>query len=374
MKNKVKVLLWSLVWWFSLVWMLVFAENVITLELDPTNTIQHIGSVKFKPIDDKGIAVTISKSWLWLSQIKTEKVTNILLGTTDNKIKGSYSTILWWVWNGITWYMYNTIIAWASNSINIVSNWEGNTILGGVGNEIVWNSKFSTIAGGENNVVVWEESAIVWGKDNGIWWSRSAIVWSENSVTWNNSVAMWKKSKIQGNNSFLWTDSENDEVLTKDNVFAVVSRKWMVINSIAPNEHAQLTIGWPLVVSVNTTNDSNVVCGLGQWGWTMKTVSVSGQYCLCNCDWSGWNSMFWKWQCQSICGKEDIQPALCGRQLIRRYVDNAFTFSWACEFGEVVEWTWAYFVDKDDIVYWVCTTKDGASVECNSKWINIVNQ
>ena len=361
MKNKSRVLLWSLVWWFSVVWMLVFAENV-PIMVDITNAVQHINSVKIKQVGNIGADVVISKSWSWLSQMQTES--NILLGTTDNKVKGSYSTILGWMWNEITWQVDNTIIAWASNSIDVISNWEWNTILWGQRNEIVWYSAFSTIAGWENNVVSWNSSTIVWGKDNGIWWSRSVIVGTENSVTWNDSVAMWKKSKIQGNNSFLWTDSENDEVLTKDNVFAVVSRKWMVINSIAPNEHAQLTIGWPLVVSLNS-NDQNAVCGSGEWLWTIRTVSWVGRYCLCNCDGTARNSMFWHWQCQSICNGESMQP-VCGTGLYKRYIDGVYTFHWTCEVWESVEWTWAYLVDKNDIVHRTCQTEDWTRTECSS--------
>ena len=368
MKNSSVESMWSLIWLVSLLWMLwlllsvsVFAAD-ITIDIDPSYAVQHIDSVRIMQEGNTGDDAIIKSEWAWLLKIQTNS--NILLGI-DNEIvgNGTNSTILGWINNTITWWQDSTIIAWASNSIDNSEGWESNTILGWQANKIGWASSFSTIAGGLRNSIIWKLSTIVWWKDNFIKWDFSAIVWEENVVMWDNSVAAWKNSTVNANNSFLWTDSTNNWELNADDVFAVVSRRWMVINALAPNQYAQLTIGWPLVVSMND-NDENVICSWGQWGWTMKTLFTGGRYCLCSCDWNSRNSMFWQWQCQAICHGEAIHPA-CGTKVERIHCDDVYTFRWSCEGGYPVDGTWAYLVDKNDVIHWTCQTSDWAFTGCS---------
>lgn len=366
MKNSSMESMWSLMWLISLLWMLwlllsvsVFAADTVTIDIDPSSAVQHIDSVRIMQEGNTGDDAIITSEWAWLLKIQTNS--NILLGI-DNEItdNGTNSTILGWINNSIVWWQDSTIIAWASNSIEW---WKSNTILGWQANLIWWESSFSTIAGGLHNSIVWILSTIVWWKNNHIEWDFSAIVWEENVVVWNNSVAAWKNSTVNANNSFLWTDSANNWELNANDVFAVVSRKWMVINASTPNQYAQLTIWWPLVVSMND-NDENAICGWGQWGWIMRTIKAEDRYCLCSCDWSGRNSMFWQWQCQAICHGEAMQPA-CGTRVERIHCNDVYTFRWSCEGGYPVDGTWAYLVDKNDMVHWTCQTSDWAFTGCS---------
>ena len=362
MKNNSIALMWSLVWWISLLWMLWMLVSAadVTITIDSSNAIQHIESVTIEQENNPNNYVTMTRVWARLLKMQTDS--NILLN--ENEISGTStnSAILWWRENRIVRWGLSTIIAWIGNAItNEDEWWEGNVILGWEWNKIA-NSDLSTIAGWRWNFIEWRASTIVGWESNTISWDYSVIVWRENSVVWNNSVAMWVTSKINGNNSFLWTDSTREDELNADDVFVVVSEKWMVINSREPNPSAQLTVWWSIVMTMND-DDENVVCEWWQWAGTMKTVLTGDRYCLCSCDWEGRNSMFWQWECQSICDW-NTQP-VCGDDLYIVHSGSIYTFLWTCLSWNVVEWTWAYIVDKNDVVHWTCQIDNGEAVLCS---------
>ncbi len=124
-----------------------------------------------------------------------------------------------------------------------------------------------------------------------------------------------------------------------------------------------MTVWWPLVVATND-KDQNVVCGGNQWMWTIRNVYSGGRYCLCSCDGNNRNSMFGQWQCQSICAGDTIEAPVCGNEVSKYQNGDYYFFVWTCEVGNVVEWTWAYLVDRNNVVHWACQTYDWMTVGC----------
>jgi hypothetical protein len=135
-----------------------------------------------------------------------------------------------------------------------------------------------------------------------------------------------------------------------------MAQNWAVINRDKAHSFAKLTLWWPLVLS-DSDNQSNIQCGQWQWWGIIKMEkSDKKQLCLCSCDGSWWNSMFSYGACLNVC--TPTQPE-CGTE-INRICENWITsYSWSCINGNVVEWTWAYFVDKNNIVHRSCQTNDG---------------
>jgi len=356
MKKNVK--LWSLIWWISLSWMLgiVVLAVDIDLKVDLTDPIQHIESVKIIQ-QEWSWSVEMSKIWN-LFGAKISSGINVVLG--ENSVQNTKSSvILWWYHNNLLYWEFSTIIAWEEN---LIRWWTGNTILWWSNNKIIWE-RFSIIAGWKWNSLSWQSSTILWWYDNKVRWDNSVVVWIESSVTWNNSVSMWVNAKVDANNSFLWTNESDERALAFSDVFAVVSERGMVINSDRANDNAMLTVNWPLVVGIDG-DEQNLVCEEWLWAWILKGIFTGNRYCLCSCDWNNRNSIFWQWKCQSICDG-DVKP-VCGTGLYLINSWSTYTFQWTCEVWYPVDWTWAYLVDKNDIVHWTCQTAGWATVQCST--------
>ena len=349
MKNYSKRCLW-LIWWILLSSILCLVVSAVNVNIDISNAVQHINAVKLISNSENN-EVIISKIGSNLVNVETNS--NIILGN-ENAIEESNenSTILWWSNNNVGKWKFSTIIAWLEN--NISGEWEGNTILGWYENNI--KGQNSVIAGGKWNYIEWNASSIVWWENNNIMWNHSVTVGKNNSVTWNLSVAMWINSYVSWNNSFLWSDSTRSDVLEADNVFAIVSQNWMVVNSNTSNPNAKLTLWWSLVVASND-KDQDIVCEWWTWAGIVKAVLTGDQYCLCSCDGQWRNSMFWGGICKSICNG-DTQP-ICGTGVSLIHSWSSYMFEWSCEQWNIVEWTWAYWLDKDNLLHWACQLGNG---------------
>lgn len=296
---------------------------------------------------------------------------NFILSKTwsdENVISGGYySSILWWVKNKIEWkgknVSANVIIGWSENLIrgkyNVILWWKWNNIE---------NWEYSVIVWWKNNVLSWNYSAVLWS-DNILEGSRSTVVWKNWDVKGNYSTALWKNSKVEANNSFLWTDGSATEALTEDNVFVVMAKSGMIINANQAHNFAKLTIWWPLILSSKIT-DENVQCGAWEGWWILKVKDAGSQKCLCSCDGSWRNSMLGKGRCISVCDSS-IKPE-CGTE-VRRICDsgnNKVLFSWSCDKWIPAKWTWAYFMDKNDKVHRSCQTDDGGTIWCSGDVVN----
>ncbi len=359
--KRIVLIMWC-IFTIAGLWLIVEAVNK-NLYMDFDNAVQHIERIRL--ISDKdttnSIVVTMSEIWSGLTKIETD---NFIKDDSNSivNVNNSKSTILWWLENKIEGWKYIVILGWLRNIINwsysSVLWWEWWNIAGGQWNSILW---------WKDNLIRWNNySVIVWGSWNKINGSYSAVIWVDSSVEWDYSIALWKNSKLKADNSFLWTDwNYADETLQTDNVFVVMSMSGMVINTGSAHKFAKLTIGWPIIMYADK-NDENAECGWGIWWWTLKVVnnkSNTGQVCLCSCDGSGRNSVFGKGKCQSTCNVT-IEPK-CGTDVQKICSDGKYMYSWSCEKWEVIEWTWAYMVSKDDKIHWSCQSTDGAVVWCS---------
>ena len=334
-------------------WLMVAYGAEKNLSTNLSNVIQHIEKVIFISTWDNTQATMNQTNGL--VRINTE---NFILSTDDtNTINWIKSAILWWERNDIKWN-HDVILGGNSNSIS----WNTSTILWWEHNVIEGNS--SVIWWWRFNAIKWASSVILWSTGNTVSWGYSVVVWNNSSVNGTNSVALGANSHVKATNSFLWTDwNHGDEELEANNVFAVVSKSGMVINTNKAHPFAQLTIGWPIILSENTGNNKNIQCGGGIWWWIVKTVNSGWNTCLCSCDGSGWNSLFGLGKCRSVCDNS-IKPE-CGDDLYRicfGWQNQAY--SWTCKIWEVVEWTWAYLTDKNNIVHRTCQTDDGNVKSC----------
>ncbi len=298
-------------------------------------------------------------------KIKTENfIISMLSGSNENNeisINSKDSNILWWKWNKITaWGQSSTIIAWNKNSIQSSQN-----------STILWWKENQIIQWTPTETMIWWRSAILWWSKNKIklwnystiwWWSwndiengnYSTIIWNNNTINWDNSVAMGFWTKNQWNNSFYWTDNTHNNQLNKSNVFAVISDKWMAINTDTPNPKAQLTISWNLAIKPNT-NDENIVCWNWNWKWIIKAIKKNNnEECLCSCDWNERKSLH-NWVCKWLCNNEVVT---CWTTVSF----SANTYHWTCEKWEVIKNS--YYVNNDNIVHRACQWNDWSVVIC----------
>ena len=360
----------------SALWLMFASASDRDLFMDIHNAVQHINEVNVISTWNDTTTARLSNSYglvridtnnfiLWETwdkkNIITDKVNgssilwwennrigwwyNVILGWSGNKVWWSSNTILWWEWNNVnarTCWSYNTIIWWKNN---IISGWT--------------STKNNCI----NITDQSESSVIIWGHDNNLHGRFSVVMWNNSSVKWNNSVALWSWSHIQANNSFLWTDGNSPETLETNDVFVIMAQNWAVINTNKAHSFAKLTLWWPLVLSNNNSQSDDIQCGWWQWWGIIKMKkSENNQLCLCSCDGSGWNSMFSYWACSQVCNKS-IEPPICGS--VDRICPYRIMYSWNCINWKVIEWTWAYFVDKNDIVHRSCQTSDGQVASCS---------
>ena len=352
---------------FGLLWFitsLVLAEDSAqkTLKMDLKNAVHHIEKVKLIDSHDgsgeiRSIPEGANYKLVW---IRTKNFVISKEGwDEENKIeRGSNSNILWWVKNKVVWN-YSSILWWSGN----INSWNYSTILWWEGNKIKFRSNYSTILWWENNWLHGTWSVVVWWKNNSIVGDYSVTVWINNTVNGNYSAALWVDSKVSANNSFLWTDSNHNDVLSADNVFAVVSSGWMVVNANAPHVFAQLTIWGPLVIG-ESTND--VVACTSNNAWVMKVVEgEDNRKCLCGCDGVNWHSLYGQWTCEKKCNV-NLEPS-CGDKVYRCEKSGKKYFVWTCGAGAVpVWWMWAYVVTKDNYVHRSCQSDDWTVASCSA--------
>lgn len=366
--SKTAVLTLSCVFSMAGLWlMVVSADSAKKISTDLDNAIQHIENIIlisdsdknaiFRQKDNRLVEIytnnfVLSTGWDNKNEIFKNGTTEVdgstVLWWIKNKIWGSYNVILWWEWNMVTWARH-VILWWEWNSIGASAN--------------------SVIAWWRNNRVNWASSVIVWWSsnelngDNGF----SLIVWSNSSVDWDYSAALWLNSHVNANKSFLWTDW-NWETLSSEDVFAVVWWSGMVVGLDKAHSFAQLTL-WGPIKLISSTDTNGIQCGGEEWWWTIKAVADGSNICLCSCDGSGRNSLFafrrCKWKCDT-----NIHPK-CGNAPVTKFCEGGQnTYTWSCEQWKIVEWSWAYFIDKHSIVHWACQTENGEVVTCSTWSIN----
>ena len=356
-------------------WLLVSTAVYANVKVDLNNAVQHIGSVKIQNQDGSGSAT------LSLSSSKVRIVTDNFLITKKyddlNSIDGESSSILWWVKNRVL-SSGSTIIAWTNNTIesdtSIIWWWKNNRIES--------NSDNSVIMWWRLNQIVWMASAILWWSSNSVDWNNSVVWWNNSSVTWDYSVALWSGAKVIWNNSFLWSDGSNWEILNVDNVFAVVSKRGMVVNATTAHEWAQLTVSWSLYIS-QSENDNNIVCGDWKWAWVVKLINKNDkQKCICSCNGNDWDSLLWNWECRSKCNGSVsmINPETACWTTLTMYtwVDASWNikrfYSWSCEQWTVIEGSYYMFTSASwSKLYWSCQETDWSVVstcwyELKCKW------
>lgn len=369
-----KVLLLTMWWFFATAWFwLLFvsaADKQLKMDLD--NAIQHINKIKFIPTWGGSQESTIQK--MGTNRLIKVETKNFVLSKSenDNKISTntSTSTILWWSQNDINWWSYNTVMGWYDNDINGGKSYS--TILWWNGNKLNWSN--SVILWWKDNRLAWDYSLVVWWSDNDVNGNYSAVAWSSNNVTANNSVSLWLNSNVQSANSFLWTDGNHaSEVLSGGRLFAVVSDNWMVINTNKAHSFSKLTVGWPVII----WEAGNIACWSWQWWWIVKLVKwdgtnrEGGAYCFCSCDWYDWNSMYDRWTCEYICRNTPKRQVECDGAVYKICNGVQYSYSWTCNKWNVVEWTWAYLVDSNNIIHWACQTDDGQVAQCSGSAIVI---
>ena len=363
--ERSRLLLVSLSWAFMIAWLWLMVVSADDKELyrDLTNALQHIDEVRFthtwsNPTDALMKRVS-SKEVIWI-KAKNFNITQKWENYNRIWANVSSSSILWWSKNKINGWSYNVIIAWSDNSIDC-----------GVWVTVLW---------WDNNKARWSYTTILWWKDNTVYGcnsNNSVVVWSNNELTgqnsvvvwmnnkvvwWNQSVSMWENSKVNASNSYLWTDGNQNGVLEAWNVFAVVWDNWMVVNTDQAHSFAKLTIWWSLVLYWDNHGNFEWL-----WWWKIKVVNWdSSQKCFCSYDSDKWNSLFGKWRCNYYCNKElnSLEEPVCWTQVSKICWSVQYYYSWTCEKWKVVEWTWAYILDKENKVHWTCQTDDWKMVRC----------
>ena len=359
----------NLSWLFTVLglWLMVVSAADRQLYLDIDNASHYMEKVRLISSWSE-YPTTLSQTWNGSVKIQTP---NLILSKTwvDNGntiLTGLYSSILWWIKNRIEWELWDQITL-----ANVIFGWSGNSISG-------YNHRYNVILWWESNKIKdWRNSIILWWENNEIKWDYNVILWSNNKiedstwsiVVWNNSsvkgnysAALWSWTKIEANNSFLRNDGTNEETLTGDNLFSIMAKSGMVINTWRAHQYAKLTLWWPLIISSKDT-DANIKCEGWKGGWILKMINTDDQVCLCGCD--GWSrsSMLWKGNCTKACNP-DITP-VCGDTVTKQLSGSHYYFSGSCNSWKIVEWTWAYLVTKDNKVHWSCQTDDGQTIGCS---------
>lgn len=348
----------SLVFTVIGLWLTAVSMAQRQLYVDLNNASQYVEKVQFITTWSKDSA-SLEQIGNGFVKIETNNFILTQTGNKENSISGKNSSILWWEGNKIEWKGKNVILWWKNNSINgeynVILWWENNKIE---------NWKYSVIPWWKNNTITWDYSVAL-GSNNKVEGTRSVVAWDRGYVKGDYSVALWKNSKVEANNSFLWTDGSTTKTLTQDNVFVVMAGSGMIINTGGAHRFARLTIWWPLILS---STDKNIQCGWWVGGWILKLQNAGSQKCLCSCDGSWRNSMLGKGRCMSVCDFT-LKPE-CGTKVERVCDQNKVSFSWSCEFWTVAEWTWSFFMDKNEKVHWSCQTDDGTTIGCSGDVIN----
>lgn len=294
-------------------------------------------------------------------KIKTYNIIFTKSWTIENVIdKSRFSNILWWIKNNISANSFAcTIIDWNTNIIHTNSNstilwWEGNIIENSEEASIIWWFN--------NKILYWKSSTIWWWKENEITNSSySTIIWNNSKINnWDNSVAMWSGTIISGgNNSFYWNDGSSNKELRKNNVFAVISKNGVAFNTNSPDEHAQLTISWNLIVKPNQSNDQNIQCWNWNWIGILKTIkkSSSTTTCFCSCNWNKRISLY-NWECEWVCNNE-IKP-ICWDSVT--FDNSTKSYNWSCNTWKAINTS--YFITSNNIIHRTCQWHDGSLTSC----------
>lgn len=357
--KTVILMIWCLLNLASVWLVFVFAaDQSKELWMNPGNAVHHVVNVVLLSWEHRSTLKKQGQGLLWI------QVNNFVISQTwddvKNKINAEYSSILWWIKNQINSSESNVILWGQSNEIlkEGISQWKYSTILWWSGNKIKW-SDYSVILWWLDNELKWNYS-VVWWQANRVNGDYSTVLWENSRVVWNYSVALWSGSKIKADNSFLWTDGNQDEELKENNVFAVVAEHWLVVKADKPHAFSQLTVWGPLIVYNNGDSDNNLVCN-DDTKWVLKVINRDASAkCFCSCDGVHWNSLYWQWKCAGICDK--LEPK-CGG-ISKNCSSKPYSYSWSCEFGTVVEWTWAYMVTTDDVIHRSCQTSDWLVQSC----------
>ena len=320
------------------------------------NAIQHIQSINFVDSNNNWRMAVMSS----LENKVRIDTNNFVIaseadqaGAIDNTT--TLSSVLWWTSNHIYDSTGSSIIGWSGNNLN--SNYA--VIIWWVNNKIQSGSDYSVIAGWSTNSIKWKISVIAWWKNNNITGDYSAIVGVNNTISGHYSVALWSWSNVNANNSFLWTDGESSESLSVDNVFAVVSKSWMVINTTEAHELAQLTIGGSLTVawSGRATCSPDTI-------WSLRLVDKeNNQKCLCSCNGESWDSVLWDGECVAKCLNEDGSSLIpvCGDTLTLTGDASHEYYIWSCKQWEVISGS---FYMNTSGMNWTCQDRDWSIFNC----------
>ena len=372
--QRVRLLL--AVWLLVVFWSCLIIEAAsVKIDTDLSNAVQHISKVIFRQKNGSTISDKVSlESINSFIRIITNSNNFILNNEASNPNKiiygssSSWNTILGWEHNIIQGDSENSvIIAWKNNTIDS-SIWA--TIWWWIGNTIHPDSNYSVIAWWIDNNVHWEYSSIPWWKLNTVRWDFSVALWVENDVDWYASAALWSNSRVNANKSFLWTDGSWEDELGDDNVFAVISSKWMVVNATKPHNLAKLTIwSWSLVISTwADVSSCNYITK-----WVLKTVQSWSSVCLCSCDWNNWSSLYWEWLCNAVCKADSHIVPVCGSLTRVCLGTTGNYYSWSCLTWKAIDWTGAYFVDWTGNVHWSCQTENWSVTWCVVSQSDIIN-
>lgn len=249
----------------------------------------------------------------------------------------SADVIVWWNYNEIgEGSSYSTILWWHANKIGLSAGSEYSTILWWTGNKV--NGSYS-VAVGSGNQVYWDYSVVMWS---------NAII-----ANWDNSFF-----RSDGTNR---NDDGSTIPLNKDDVFAIYSRKWLVVNSGIAAEWAQLTVWWPLIIKSNH-EDNQIKCENGQWVWSIKLVEWDGKSCLCSCNGTSWNSLYGQWVCEWVCNTT-LHPECSDDPVTKEEIDGKYYYTAKCKVWNRV--AWSMFMDKNKTIHWACQTSDGEIVQCS---------
>ena len=358
MKNLKRKVIWlvGVIAWFWL--MFSFAVDIRQLKTDLSNMIQHFEKIKIVSSENQTANAKIQYVWWGLLGIDTDNIIiSNIINTTPVKIGGwKWSSILWGIVNEIENNVYSVIVWWENNSISTnystIIWWRENTV-------DKW--QYGTILWWRENVLKGNFSTIVWGSNNEVIGEKSVSLWKNGVVSWNNSVWIWSDFEVKGKNSFVW-NAGVDNIEVGENVFVVNGGNGMVINTGKAYSFAKLTVGWPMIIGDNNISFTSLKCSRDtRWALIIKKNDAWVR-CFCTCNGEERNSIIW-WQCAWVCSKKIVPE--CGSE-VHKIVGSEppYSYSWSCEKWEVVEWTWAYVVWKNDIIYWSCQSVDWVVTPC----------
>jgi len=331
------------------------------IKVDLSNAVQHIQSVYFV---DSGSNENGNATMSSLGNKVRIDTNNFVIASEDEQsaaITGSVlSSVLWWAENQIFNSTGSSIVGWAGNKLD--SNYA--IIVWWAGNRIKRGSDYSVIAGWNKNTIQWQNSVIAGWEENIITGNYSAVVGFNSTVSGDYSVALWSWAKVNANNSFLWTDGESDlDSVSADNVFAVISKSWMVVNTTEAHNLAQLTIGGSLTVAWS----GGVICSPDtKWSLRLVDKKEGGQQCLCSCNGEWWDSILWDGECVAKCQDMDNLTPHWGTGLRLTGSDWTEFYIWSCDQWEVV--SWSFYMNASGM-NWACQERDGTVVNnLHSMW------